>query len=75
LALTSSETIGALQMFHPLNLSYPYKNFLPDFQLDSNLEFSSDSFKLTFIQSPYLSTSGPSGMVSKHLKNFFHPKD
>jgi hypothetical protein len=73
--LTSSKTINAFQTLHPLNLSYPYQDSLLDFQLNSNLEFSLDFFKLTFIQSPHLLVSGPSSMVFKHLQDLFNAKD
>jgi hypothetical protein len=66
-ALASFKTINGLQMFHLLNLIYSYQNSSLDFQLNSNLEFSLDSFKLTFIQLPHLSAGGPLGMVFKHL--------
>jgi hypothetical protein len=68
--LTSSKTINAFQTLHPLNLSYPYQDSLLDFQLNSNLEFSLDFFKLTFIQSPHLLVSGPSVWFSSTYKTF-----
>jgi hypothetical protein len=62
-------------MFHLLNLSFPCLDSLLDFQLNSNLEFSLDSFKLVFVQSLHLLASGLLGMVFKHFQNLFDLED
>lgn len=64
LALASLETINVLHALHPLDLSFPFKTFW-GFWLNSNLEFSLDSFRLAFIESTHFLIGGPSSMIFK----------
>jgi hypothetical protein len=41
--------------------------FLEDYELDQDLELSSDYFKLTFQHMPHLFASGPFEIIFKHL--------
>lgn len=62
-------------MLHLLNLSFPCLEYLLDFQLDSNLEFSLNSFKLVFIQSLHLLATSLLGTVFKHFQDLFDLED
>jgi hypothetical protein len=53
-ALTLLEMICALQALHLLYLDSPCLNFLMDFQLDTNVELSMDSFRSTFLHMSHL---------------------
>jgi hypothetical protein len=48
---------------------------LKDYELDHDLELSSDFFKLTFQHMSHLFASNLSRMVFEHLWNYFHLKD
>lgn len=48
---------------------------MEDFELNQNLKFSSNSFKLTFNYFPNLLTIGPFNMVFEHLHDCFHLED
>jgi len=54
LALTSLEMICALQALHLLDSDSPCLNILIDFQLDTNVELSMDSFTSTFLHMSHL---------------------
>jgi len=63
---TSSETTSTFTTLHfKSNKIFPV--FLEDYKPNQNLGLSFDSFKLTFQHMPNFFTSGPSGMVFKHL--------
>jgi len=74
-APTSFKTISTFQMFQPPHLSFPCQGSLLDFQPNSNLEFTLDSFKSTFIWSSHLSINDFSCMVFEHLQDLFDLKD
>jgi len=69
LALTLSflKTISALLGLHSLDINFPYSDFLLNFQLDSNLKFFVDSFKLAFMRMSHLLINDLSSMVFEHL--------
>jgi hypothetical protein len=63
---TSSEMISTFTtLYFKSNNFFPL--FLEDYESNQDLELSFDSFKLTFQQMPNFFTSGPFGMVFKHL--------
>ncbi len=45
----STKTIIILQTFHPLDLSLPCSNFVMEFQLKINLDFTLNMFSLALI--------------------------
>jgi len=65
-APTSFDTTLILTALHPKYNVY-FSFFLKDYELDRDLEFSSDSFKLAFKCMSHLATSSHSGMVFEHL--------
>jgi hypothetical protein len=46
-----------------------------EFQLETNLNFSLNIFRSTFIHSTHLSTKITLSMVFEHLQNTFEPED
>jgi len=44
-------------------------------ELNQNLEFFFNSFKLAFNGLPCLLVNGPSSIMFEHLHDYFHPKD
>jgi hypothetical protein len=48
---------------------------LMEFQPKVNLDFSLDMFKLAFIHSIHLLVKGPLGIIFKHFRKVFDPKD
>ncbi len=66
----SSDTILALIALHP-ELDGYFSLFLENYELDQDLEFSSDSFNLAFQCMPHLLVSGPFGMVLNTFKIVF----
>ncbi len=67
LTLAFLKTINALLGLHPLDIISPYSNSLLNFQLDSNLKFSMDSFKSAFMCMSHLLTNDLSSVVFEHL--------
>jgi hypothetical protein len=63
---TSFDTTLVLTTLHLESYGY-FPLFLEDYELDQDLEFSFDSFKLTFQHMPHLLASGSYGMVFEHL--------
>jgi hypothetical protein len=73
-ALMSSHTTLAFTTLHPkLNGYFPI--FFKNYELDQDIELSSNSFKLAFQCMPHLLTSGRFGTIFEHLQICFHPKD
>jgi hypothetical protein len=70
----SFNTTSIFTTLHPESDGY-FLFFLEDYKLDQDLEFSFDSFKLTFERMPHLSASCPSKMVFEHLQDYFHLQD
>jgi len=67
LTLSFLKTISALLGLHLLDINFPYLDFLLNFQLDSNLKFFVDFFKLAFMRMSHLLTNDPSSMLFEHL--------
>jgi hypothetical protein len=67
----SSDTTLVLTTLHPKLDGY-FSLFLEVYELDQDLDLSSNSFKLTFQRMLHLSISGPSMMVFEHLWDYFH---
>jgi len=65
--LSFLKTISALLGLHLLDINFPYLDFLLNFQLDSNLKFFVDFFKLAFMHMSHLLTNDPSSMLFEHL--------
>jgi hypothetical protein len=59
-ALTSFDTTPTLTTLHFKSNGY-ISHFFKDYELDQNLELSSNSFKLAFQRMPHLSTNGHLG--------------
>jgi hypothetical protein len=71
---TSSDTTPSFITLH-FESNYYFPLFLKDYELDQDLELSSNSFKLTFQHMLHLLTSGFFGMVFEHFRNCFHFED
>jgi hypothetical protein len=73
-APTSFDTTLAFTTLHPRSNSY-FLFFLKNYELDQDLKFSSNSFKLTFQHMLHLLVSGPFGMAFEHVWDYFHLED
>jgi len=70
----SSNTTSIFTALHPKSNGY-FLLFLEDYELNQDLQLSSDSFKLMFQQMLHLSTSGIFGMVFEHFRDYIHFED
>jgi hypothetical protein len=70
----SFDTTSTLTVLHLKSNSY-FSLFFKDYELDHDLELSSNSFKLAFQCMLHLSASGPSRMIFEHLWDYFHLED
>jgi hypothetical protein len=70
----SFDTTLVFITLHPESNGY-FLLFLEDYELNQDLKFSFNSFKLTFQHMSRMSISGLFRMVFEHLQDFFHPKD
>ncbi len=70
----SFDTTLVFIALHPESNGY-FLLFLKDYELNQDLEFSSNSFKLTFHRMSCMLISGLFRMVFEHLQDCFHPKD
>ncbi len=73
LAPTSSDITSTFTTLHPKWSNF-FPLFLEDYEPSQNLEFSSNSFKLTFQHMSNLSSSGPSRMFFEPSKFVFIQK-
>jgi len=73
-APTSFDTTSTLITLHLESNGY-FPLFLKNYELNQDLEFSFDYFKLVFQCMPHLSPSGPSRVVFEHLRDCFHLKN
>jgi hypothetical protein len=74
LALKSLETICVLQALHPSNLNSPCSNSLIDFQHDTSVKLSMNSFRSVFLCMSHLSTCGSLNMVFELFEKNLTPK-
>ncbi len=68
---TSSNTTSALTTLHPESNGY-FLFFFENYELNHDLTFFFNSFKLAFQRMPHLSASGHFGMVLEHLWDCLH---
>jgi len=73
--LVFSKMVNMLLALHLSDIESPCSDSLLDFQLDSNLELSTDPFKANFLHMFQLSVGGIFGMVFEHLRNSFDLED
>jgi hypothetical protein len=71
---TSFDTTSVFTTLHLKSNGY-FSFFLKNYELDQDLELSSDSFKLAFQCMLHLSASGPFMTIFEHLRHCFHFED
>jgi hypothetical protein len=68
LAISSSETIGVVHLFHPLVEVYLFP-FVDDFHPKTKITLDWEAFIFVLIHSSHFSSSGPLGMVYELLQD------